>query len=137
MNVRLKVNVISGGKNYPRDSIVDDSILSERQKSECAVYDLENKDGKVMVLREVNFNVTRVDPEGVKVRYPVMRAAGELITREEIPDGWKEGEDYKSNWTPEERRELQEKDNENYLKQFQSEPLESYVPGYQYSRPGR
>jgi hypothetical protein len=120
VNVRLKVNVISGGKNYPRDSIVDDAILSERQKTECAVYDLENKDGKVMVLREVNFTTTHLDSEGVKVRFPVMKAAGELITREQIPDGWKEGEDYKSNWTPEERRELQEKDNESFLKQFQT-----------------
>jgi hypothetical protein len=70
----------------------------------------------------------------VKVTFPVMRAAGELISREEIPDGWKEGQDYKSNWTPEERRELQEKENAAFLKQFQPEPLESHVPGYQSSR---
>jgi hypothetical protein len=68
-----------------------------------------------------------------------MLAAGELISIDEIPDGCKEGQDCTLAWTPEERRELQEKENAAYLKQFQPEPLESYVtesyaPGYQSGR---
>jgi hypothetical protein len=60
----------------------------------------------------------------------MMLAAGELVERGEIPDGWKDGQDYKSSWTPEERRELQEKENAAFLKQFQPEPLETAVPFY-------
>jgi hypothetical protein len=111
--------------------VIDDELIPPHLRDATHVaYDLEDMGGKVMVLREVNFNTTRVDPEGVKVRFPVMRAAGELISREEIPDGWQEGQDYTSSWTPETRRELQEKDNESYLKQFQPEPLETAVPFY-------
>ena len=79
-----------------------------------------------MILREVNFNVTRMD-DGVRVSFPVMKAAGELISVEEIPDGWQEGIDYKSSWTPEERRSVQEAEHAEYLKEFQPEPLEPAV----------
>jgi hypothetical protein len=99
MNVRLKVNVISDGKNYPFDSVVDEAILPPHMRTkEYVAYDLDDMGGKVMILREVNFNVTRMDDDGVRTNYPVMRSAGELISVEEIPEGWVEGEDYKSSW---------------------------------------
>jgi hypothetical protein len=84
-----------------------------------------------MLLRELNFTTTRVNPEGVRVSFPVMLAAGELVPSKEIPAEWQEGREYQSNWTPEERKELQEKENAAFLKQFQPEPLESYeIAGY-------
>jgi hypothetical protein len=128
MKCRLRHNVVSDGRFYPRDTIVDDQMLGRLKTEEYVSYDLEEgTGGKILILREANFTTTRVDHDGVRVSFPVMRAAGELISREEIPDGWKEGEDYKSNWTPEERAEVQAKENEAYLKQFQPEPLEPAV----------
>jgi hypothetical protein len=47
MNVRLKVNVIADGKNYPRDSVIDDVMLPDRLKTEEYIaYDLENTEGR-------------------------------------------------------------------------------------------
>jgi hypothetical protein len=86
--------------------------------------------GKVMALRELHFTRQHLDQDGVPVSLPMMVAAGELIEKEKIPDGWQEGRDFKSSWTPEERRELQEKEHESCLKQFQPEPLETAVPFY-------
>jgi hypothetical protein len=115
--------VIVGGKFIERDSVIDDAMLPEHLRTESYItHDLQDR-SKVMVLRELNFTTTRVNHEGVKVSFPVMLAAGELIPSEEIPDSWQENKDYKFGWTLEERRELQEKESEAYLKQFQPEPL--------------
>jgi hypothetical protein len=131
MKCRLRQNVIVVGKFIKRDSAIDDAMLSEHLRTEALIaYDLADMGGKVMLLRELNFTTTRVDHEGVRVSLPMMLAAGELVERGEIPDGWKDGQDYKSSWTPEERRELQEKENAAFLKQFQPEPLETAVPFY-------
>jgi hypothetical protein len=129
MKCRLRHNVIADGKFYPRYSEVDDQMLPDHLKTEAYVaYDLEDMGGKVMVLREVNFTRTQVDPDGIPVSFPVMRAAGEIIDLASIPADWKEGIDFKSSWTPEERRELQEADNAAFLKQLQPEPLETAGP---------
>ena len=49
-NVRLKVNMIIGGKNYPRDSVIDDQLVPERLKTEAYIASLEDTEGRVMTL---------------------------------------------------------------------------------------
>jgi hypothetical protein len=44
-NVRLKVNMIIGGKNYPRDSVLDDQLVPERLRSKEYIASLEDSFG--------------------------------------------------------------------------------------------
>ena len=109
MNVRLKVNVISGGKLYPRDSVVDDAMLSERQKTEEYIaYDLEDAGGKVLLLRDFSFqSLPRPSASGVATSFPTHLAMGELLDLEQVPEGKRgeleEGLDFREKWTHEEQ----------------------------------
>jgi hypothetical protein len=77
-------------------------------------------------------NLPLLRPKVSKLQFSLSEPGRRSSDRErEIPDGWQEGKEYKSSWTPEERRELQEKENEAYLRQFQSEPIENYVTSNQ------
>jgi hypothetical protein len=117
---RLKVNTISGGKFIERGSVIDDGVLPEHLKTEAYVaYD---QGGEVMLLRDLNSTTTRLSDDGVATNFPEWRSVGEVVPKEKIPGDWREGEDYLSSWTPEQRREVQEKANAEYLAQFQREP---------------
>ena len=56
MKVRLKTNFITDGKFYARESIVDDAIIPEHLRNEVAAYDLEDRDGKVLVPEGSHFS---------------------------------------------------------------------------------
>ena len=131
MKVRLKTNLIADGKFIERGSIIDDESLTDRIKGDASIvsYDLEDRE-KAMLLREMNFNTSHLDHEGFNVSQPVMLGAGELIPAEEIPADWVEGKDFKFGWTPEERRQVQDKESAEYLKQFQSDENSYDVTGY-------
>ena len=129
MKCRLLVNVIAGGKSYPRDSVVDDQILSERQKTEEYIaYDLENKDGNVvLLLRDLSYQSEPIRGlDGVPTSYPVMLIAGETMALYKVPaskrQDLKEGLDFKTNWSFEDQAELRRVGKEAYLAQFQNEP---------------
>jgi hypothetical protein len=127
----LKTNLIADGKFIERGSIIDDESLTDRIKGDASIvsYDLEDRE-KAMLLREMNFNTSHLDHEGFNVSQPVMLGAGELIPAEEIPADWVEGKDFKFGWTPEERRQVQDKESAEYLKQFQSDENSYDVTGY-------
>jgi hypothetical protein len=57
---------------------------------------------------------------------PVMLERGELAEPELIPDSWEDGLDYQRCWTLEQRAEVIERTNQEYLQQFQPEPIETY-----------
>jgi hypothetical protein len=125
MKCRLKHNAVSGGRLYPRDSIVDDGILSERQKIECAAYDLENRSG-VLLLRDLSFQSDPIrGSDGVPTSYPVMLIAGELMDLSKVPAAMrqklKEGEHFKTDWSFEDQAEVRRAAKEAYLKQFETE----------------
>jgi hypothetical protein len=120
MKVRLKQNIILDGKFIAAGNIVDDELLTEQLKTEAVITsDLEDH-GKVMLLRDLNYTTCHRDGEGFDVRRPVMLGAGELVNADQIQADWQEGKDYKFGWTPEERRLLQEKEDAEYVKEFQA-----------------
>jgi hypothetical protein len=111
MNVRLKTNVIISGKNYPRDSIVDVTLLPEHLRTEEYVAGLEDTDGKVLLLRDLHYqSLPRPSASGIATSFPVHRAMGELIDLAIVPasrrESLKEGEDYNTDWTYEEQEQL-------------------------------
>ena len=129
MKCRLKVNVIADGKNYPRDSIIDDAILPERLKAEVADYELENKDGKVLLLRDLSFqSEPRPMSDGVRTNFPVFVGKGETLDLSQIPEGKRrelvEGEDYKVDWSFADQDEQRRSSEKEYLKQFETEQPE-------------
>ena len=110
MNCRLFCNVIVGGKNYPRDSIIDDGMLPERCKNHAS-YDLEHKDGLFLLLRDFSFMGLPVSgSDNVPTSYPRSLAMGELLDLAIVPEGKRqelvEGLDYRANWTHEEMEQL-------------------------------
>jgi hypothetical protein len=121
MKCRLLVNTILNGGFVERGSMIDDQLLPDRLKTEA--YIAYDQGGEVMLLRHLNSTTTRLSDDGVATNFPEWRSAGEVVPKEKIPGDWREGEDYLSSWTPEQRREVQEKANEAYLKQFQPEPV--------------
>jgi hypothetical protein len=125
MNVKLKVNVISGARNYPRDSVVDDQMLPKHLRTEEYVASLEDTGGKVLLLRDLSFqSLPRSSASGIATSFPTYVAAGELIDLAQVPHrkSLKEGEDYKTNWTFEEQEQLKLKRSDIYR------DSESYQP---------
>jgi hypothetical protein len=125
MKCRLKHNAIVDGKLYPRDSIVDDGILSARQKIECAAYDSENKSGVLLLLDLAFQSSPRPDSSGTLTSYPHHISAGEVCDLAQVPasvrQSLKEGEHYKTNWSFEDQAEVRKAAKETYLAQFQTE----------------
>jgi hypothetical protein len=128
MKCRLKHNVIDQGKFHPRDSIIDDAILPDHLKtSEYVEYDLKNRGGKVLLLRDLSFtSPPRPASDGVMTSYPVRVGAGELVELAALPadtrKSLQEGTDYKTDWAFGEEKEVQRTADAEYLKQFQKEP---------------
>ena len=134
MKVRLKTNLIADGKFYARDSIVDDAIVPEHLRNEVAAYDLEDRDGKVLVLRDLTFqSIPKAGSDGIHTSYPVHAAAGEVLDLNQVPalhrKQLKEGTDYATKWTNDERAQLQKAAQEVYLKHFESEPAPAGARG--------
>jgi hypothetical protein len=105
MKCRLLVNTILDGKFVERGSIVDDSVLSERLKTEAYVaYDLEDRGGKVLLLRDLSFmGLPRPSADGIPTSFPTHLAAGELLDLTQVPESKRkslvEGLDYREKWT--------------------------------------
>ena len=123
MQCRLKTNFIAEGKFYARESIVDDAIIPEHLKAEVAAYDVEDRDGKVLALRDLTFqSIASAGSDGVRTSYPVHVMAGETLNLNQVPAGHrerlKEGSDFATKWTNDERQQLQKASDEVYLKYF-------------------
>jgi hypothetical protein len=131
-NVRLKVNVVDSGRFYERDSVISDSILPDHLKTEAYVaYDLTDGAGLVLLLRDLNFSsVAKPGSDGVPVSYPIRAAAGDTFDLTKLPESTrkslKEGEDFKTKWSNEDRRELQARLHADYVRQFETEPVPTY-----------
>lgn len=126
-NVRLKVNMIIGGKNYPRDSVLDDQLVPERLRSKEYIASLEDKEGRVMALRDLHYqSLPRPSASGIPTSFPTFVAAGELIDLAQVPESgrasWKAGEDYLENFSHEEMVRLQKTREDIYA------DSESYQP---------
>ena len=126
MNARLKINMIIDGKNYPRDSVVDDQLIPERFRTEEHVaYDLEHRD-TVLLLRDLSFqSEPRPGADGVRTSFPVFVGKGETLDLTQVPAGKRqepeEGLDFKTNWSFEDQAEQRRSSEEEYLAQFQAE----------------
>jgi hypothetical protein len=127
VQVRLKQNIILDSKFYERGSVIDDELLPDHLKENASVItrDLEDR-SKAMLLKEMHYSTCYRDHEGFNVSQPKMLGIGELIASEEIPEGWRENEDFKFGWTPEERRAIQQRAGEEYVSQFQPKSEEPY-----------
>ena len=129
MKCRLLQNTIIGGKFIERGTIVDDTELTERLKIDTVVaYDLEDCGGKVLVLRDLSFqSIAKPGSDGVRVSYPTLVASGELLDLSKVPPSHRrsltEGSDYKTKWTLEEQKQLQNAEQAAYLKQFETETV--------------
>jgi hypothetical protein len=131
------VNVIIDGKFVERGSVIEDELLTPglREDPSVVTRDLEDR-GKAMLLKEMHYSTCYRDHEGFNVSQPKMLGIGELIASEEIPEGWRENEDFKYGWTPEERRLIQQRAGEEYVSQFQPKSEEPYenIIGYHRAR---
>ena len=126
-NVRLKVNMIIGGKNYPRDSVLDDQLIPERLRTEAYVsYD---QDGKILLLtRSLRLRVHQSPIQAVL--RPVTRSISWRVSFWSWPKfrhpsanpSKKERITNKTNWSFEDQAELRRTANDAYLKQFETEP---------------
>ena len=131
MKCRLLVNTIIGGKFIPRDTVIDDAQLTERLKIEAYItYDLEDREGKVLLLRDLSFqSIPKPGSDGIPTSYPVHVSAGELLDLQAVPPyqrkSLREGEDYATKWTREEQQQLQQAAEVDYLKRFE---VETTVP---------
>jgi hypothetical protein len=110
---RLKNNVIgSDGKFLKRGSLIDDQQLpSHMRTKEFVDYkDLSGREGQVLLLHGVIYTSDQFDhTTGQWVGYPITLAAGELITLEEAQhQGWVEGADFKSDWSPEDQYKVRQ-----------------------------
>src|SRR6516164_5013256 len=135
MKVRLKQNIIIEGKFIAAGNIIDDEALPADLKENQSVVtrDLDDRT-KAMALKELNYNTSYRDHEGFNVTRPVMRAIGELIATDQIQPEWKENVDYKFGWTPEERRAIQDRSEQEFLRQFQPKSDEPYENAIGYHR---
>jgi hypothetical protein len=138
-NVRLKTNVIAGGKFLVRGSVIDDAILPEHLKTEEYVaYDLEDRAGKVLLLRDLAFmSLPRPGADGTPTSFPIHLAQGELLDLSTVPEhkrqSLKEGEDFKTEWSLEEQQQLQ-KAQEDIYRELPEEAEEMAVPTASRSR---
>jgi hypothetical protein len=112
MNVRLKTNLIHNGKLINRGSIIDDSTLPERFRSEEYVASLEDTGGKVLLLRDLSFqSLPRSSASGIDTSFPTHLAMGELLDLTQVPEGKRreliEGLDFRQAWSHEEMVKLQ------------------------------
>ena len=128
MKVRLKTNLILGGKHIPFDSILDDSEIPVNLRTEAYVaYDLEHRDdGKVLVLHDIAFqSVPSAGSDGIPVSYPVHIAAGETLKLDRVPPAHRaslrEGTDFLSKWNLEQQKQLLQAEEDSYLKQFETQ----------------
>jgi hypothetical protein len=136
MKVRLKVNLILDGKLVPFDSIIDDQLVPEHQRTaEIVDYSLESRDdGKVMALKDLAFqSIPKRGSDGVKTSYPVYVMASELFELAQVSASHlqllKKGVDYATKWTREEQLSLRKAADEVYLKHFESEPAPAGARG--------
>jgi hypothetical protein len=127
MNVRLKVNMIIDGKNYPRGSVVDDQLIPERFRTEEFIASLEDTGGKVLLLRDLSFqSLPRPSADGIATSFPTHLAMGELLDLTQVPEGERreliEGLDFRQSWSHEEMVQLQKAQEDIYR------DSESYQP---------
>lgn len=126
-NVRLRNNLIADGKFYPRGSVVDEALVPPHLHDHVD-RDLQNREGKVLLLRTLNFStVQRPDSDGVPVSFPTQVAAGQLFDLERVPESrrqsLKEGEDYCTNWTYEQQAQLLKEQEDIYAQGLVAEPV--------------
>jgi hypothetical protein len=129
---RLKCNVLIDGKLLKRGEIVDDAELTPLFRGEQYVdhQDLAGREGKVMLLHGLQFTVDQV-VQGQLSSFPCQLTMGELIDLETIPErqrqDLREGVDYVTEWTEEQRQKLRHEETQRDLKYFQpSDKLEVY-----------
>src|SRR5262245_40815656 len=107
--VKLKHNLIIGGKHLNRGQIVDEEILTPLLRGdEYVTRNLDHKEGKVLLLQNVQYTTDEVDARyGQRVGYPISLSAGEVVDLQSIPErqrqDWIEGREYKSDWSEKER----------------------------------
>lgn len=127
--VRLRVNMIIGGKFVVRGTVLDLELIPERLRNpEDIDRDLEARHGQVLLLRDLNFStIPRPDSDGVPVSFPIRVTAGQLVDLERVPESTrrslKEGEDFRSAWTHQELEDLQKEQADIYQQQLEAEPV--------------
>ena len=93
-NVRLKTNLISGGRFFARDSVIDLADVPERLRTEDHIdRDLEHRDGKVvLLLRDLHFqSEPRPMSDGIMTSFPIFVGKGETIDLTQVPEGTRAG----------------------------------------------
>lgn len=119
--------MIIDGKNYPRDSVLDDQLVAipDRLKKHVE-YDSENKSGVLLLLDLAFMSSPKLDSSGTPTSYPHHVMAGEVFDLGQLPEsvreGLREGEHFKSNWSFEDQSKVRREASEAYLAQFQNEP---------------
>jgi hypothetical protein len=112
-DVRLKINMIIGGKFHARGSVMDESLVPENlRKPDYINQDPGDREGKVLLLRDLSFqSLPRPMSDGVPTSFPTHCARGELFDLALVPaskrESLVEGLDYKTDWTFEEAEALQ------------------------------
>jgi hypothetical protein len=114
VQVKLRVNVITGGKLIPLGSIVElDEMPDNVRKNKQYWEDVEAwRRGKVMLLRDVMCNQKLHDPNNpdIPTTYSVELRAGSLIKLSDLSlrerENLKEGVDFTREFTREQSEEL-------------------------------
>lgn len=129
-NVRLRTNLILDGKFHVRGSVLDEALIPKHLRdSDHVDYDLESREGKVLLLRDLSFqNLPRPMSDGVLTTFPCHLTAGELLDLAQVPESKRlelvEGLDYRAQWTFEEAEALRKAQEDIYAnaKQLEAEP---------------
>jgi hypothetical protein len=124
MMVRLKQNVLVGGKTLRRHSLVELNQLPEKFRGDTSLF--ETQADAVLVLRELSWQTTRLDSEGVKTSRPASAAAGAVISLGSLPQDYRqtliEGTHYKSDWTVEDQHRMFDSEEERFRQAHSMEP---------------
>jgi hypothetical protein len=91
-NVRLRVNLIADGKFHVRGSLLDEKLIPKHLRDADHVdYDLQNREGRVLLLRDLNFStIPRPDSDGVPVSFPARVTAGQLFDLSRVPESYRQ-----------------------------------------------
>jgi hypothetical protein len=136
MMVRLKKNVILGKKSYPRHSFVELDQLPPHLRNDKSMFETD----AVLVLRELDWHIERVDSEGVKTAWPANARPGATISLGSLPRAYRQtlidGVHYKSDWTLKDQHKIFDSEEERYQQAHSMEPpsIESLSPSPQGGR---
>jgi hypothetical protein len=84
---RLKVNLIVGGKFYPRGDIIAEEIVPLKFRGEEYCADVEDQEtGMVMLLRPLSFMTPQTHEPGRVANFQQTLAADTLIAWDDIPE---------------------------------------------------